>query len=216
MEVFCVETKEQVAEWAWNRTQPDTLGQKTAVFGKQFNFAYVTVESNNHGPVTLDHLREDYPWAQIYSMPSAQQTGNYEDRSLMEMGFRTTQRTKPIIIGILRTNLARKVGDESVAWDKRGVIIHSPLLKSELSTFIENENGKLEGQKGCNDDRVIAAAQAVFNLERAGIFAGDGVEDILPDLASENDPFRFENIIKGMCNGSTQGLPISRQHQPGT
>jgi hypothetical protein len=47
--------------------------------------------------------------------------------------------------------------------------IHSPLLRSELGSFVEKENGKLEAESGCMDDRVMAMAHAVAAVERAAI-----------------------------------------------
>ena len=198
-EVFDLVTGDQVAEYAHNKIEPDSFGHKVTDLGETFNNAFIVVESNNHGPMTLDTIRNrDYPPMLIYSMEQA--GSSYEDRTLMSMGFRTSIRTKPIMIGKLRMLLAK-------AW-----IIHSPILNGELSTFIEHEDGKLAGQKGCKDDRVMAGACAAIGMEHAGLYAGNG-DDLLemtsPDPAKY--PFTLEGIVKE-CQSKGKNFPISEQH----
>ncbi len=198
-EVFDITAGEQVAEYAHNRLEPDAFGDKVTDLAEAFNNAFIVVESNNHGPMTLDRIRDrDYPPMLIYSM---EQAGvSYEDRTLMTMGFRTSVRTKPIMVGKLRHLLARN-------W-----IIHSPTLNGELSTFIEHEDGKLAAQTGCKDDRVMASACAAIGMEHAELYAGNG-EDVLemssPDPA--RDPFTLEGIVKEL-EGKGRGFPVSPQH----
>jgi hypothetical protein len=193
IQIFHAESGEQVAEYAHNRIEPDTLGVKAAELGRLFNEAYITVESNNHGPVTLDALRdEDYPQHLIYSMESAGSA--YEDKTLMQLGFRTSVRTKPIMLGKLRTLLAK-------TWT-----IHSTDLKSELSTFIEHEDGKLAAQDGCKDDRVMAAACAAMGAERAMLYSGDGREtEILATKDPARYPFTLEGIIGSLSDNTRKG-----------
>ena len=199
-EVFDITIGEQVAEYAHNRIEPDTLGGKIVDLAEHFHNAYIVVESNNHGPMTLDRIRDrDYPPMLIYSM---EQAGvSYEDKTLMQMGFRTSMRTKPIMVGKLRALLAR-------SWT-----IHSPALNGELSTFVEHKDGKLAAQKGCKDDRVMAGACAAIGLEHADLYAGNGERDILdmrsPDPA--RDPFTLEGIIKD-CQGKGSRFPVAAQH----
>lgn len=198
-EIFDITSGEQVGEYAHNRVEPDILGGKVVDLAEHFNNAYIVVESNNHGPMTLDRIRErDYPSMLIYSMEQA--GASYEDKSLMQMGFRTSMRTKPIMVGKLRSLLAKQ-------W-----VIHSPALNGELSTFIEHEDGKLAAQSGCKDDRVMAGACAAIGLEHADLYAGDG-ESLLdmssPDPARE--PFTLDGIIKE-CSTRNTKYPISPQH----
>ena len=116
----------------------------------------------------------------------------------MRMGFRTTSRTKPIIVGKLRTALASDV------------IIHSPILKGELDTFIEHEDGTLGAQDGAKDDRVMAAAMAVYGMESAAIFSGDGRAPVMEmAVGAEPDPFVLDNILKALAKRGSGDLPIS-------
>lgn len=200
-QVFDLTAGEQVAEYAHNRIEPDVFGDKVTDLAEYFNNAFIVVESNNHGPMTLDRIRRrDYPSMLIYSM---EQSGvSYEDRTLMSMGFRTSVRTKPIMVGKLRALLAQ-------SWT-----IHSPTLNGELSTFIEHEDGKLAAQKGCKDDRVLAAACAAIGMEHAELYAGNGEADI---EMSSRDPARYPFTLDGIveeCAGKGRGFPVSPQHVP--
>ncbi|KKM13873.1 hypothetical protein LCGC14_1711840, partial [marine sediment metagenome] len=68
-EVFDLTAGEQVAEYAHNKIEPDAFGDKVTDLAEYFNNAFIVVESNNHGPMTLDRIRDrDYPPMLIYSM----------------------------------------------------------------------------------------------------------------------------------------------------
>ena len=204
VQVICVQTGEQVAELASNKIPPDLLGKRLADLGRMFNNAFITVESNNHGPVTLDYLRKDYPFALIYdSNGNAGGARELDEPELMELGFRTTSRSKPIMIGRLRTELA---GD---------MVIHSSKLKGELATFIEHDTGKLAADKGCHDDRVMALACANMGIERAALMAASGFSTI--DLSQDKngtykDPFMLDSILQSVADGKKRG-PIAAQHK---
>lgn len=194
IEVICVDTMEQVGEFDSNRIEPDVLAFEIAKWGHLFNDAYVVVEQNNHGLVTLAYLRDKYPVYLIHT----QKTGNTSGlpRSLAKMGLKTTARTKPLMLGRLRHVLA----DE--------VIIHSELLMNQLTTFIETDEGKLEASAGCHDDLVIAAACAVWGLDRGIINMKQKIE--MPKFMTP-DPFSFEEIIKELRQRGG-AFPISPQH----
>ncbi len=199
-QIFDLKTGDQVAEYAHNRIEPDIFGEKIVDLALLFNGAFIVVESNNHGPLTLDRIRaRDYPPSLIYSMEQA--GASFEDKSLMQMGFRTSARTKPIMIGRLRSLLAKN-------W-----IVHSPLLYGELSTFVEHEDGKLSAQNGCYDDRVMAAACAAMGLDHAIIYAGDGRESMrrFGPTDATKDPFTLDHVIDEL-GGKGKGFPIAPQH----
>lgn len=198
MEVFCLDTQEQVAEYAHNRIEPDIFGDKVTDIANLFNGAFIVVESNNHGPITLDSIRSrQYPDILIYSMDQART--EFEDKSLMQMGFRTSARTKPIMIGKLRTAVAHD-------WT-----IHSELLRGEFSTFIEHENGRLAAQDGCHDDRVMASACAIMGLERAALYATPTAKKQHAIRNAYKDPFLLDNIINEM-QGRGNKFPVAPQH----
>lgn len=198
IEVFCLDTQEQVAEYAHNRIEPDALGFKVVDLSKMFNNAFCVVESNNHGPVTLGAMRQSgLEEHLIYSMETAGIAG-YEDTSLMQLGFRTTVRTKPIMIGKLRTAVAN-------SWT-----VHSEMLHDEMSTFIEHENGSLAAQDGCHDDRVMASACALMGVERAALVSREE-RSADYDRRKFKDPFVLDNLIEEL-QGRRKSFPVSPQH----
>jgi len=194
IQVVCIETMEQVAEWRSNKTAPDILASHIKDIGECFNGAFVVVESNNHGIVTLAYLDDIYPAYLIYTKPNPQQG---DEGRLNSLGWRTTSKSKPMMIGALRKALATTL------------VIHSPVLRAELSTFIEHESGEIKAEMGCHDDTVIAIACAVVGLEQAGLVLGDSI--LLPKRVVA-DPFTFENIIKELQGARSSEFPISQQH----
>jgi len=192
IEVFCIETAEQVAEYTNNKIDPDTFGHKIAAVGKRFNTAYTVVENNNHGILTVATLRDIYDTSMIYKEP-AQKRGQ-EDQRLSKIGYKTTVRSKPLMIGRLRGLFAKE-------WT-----IHSPLLRTQLSTFIEHESGKLEAQDGCEDDLVIGAACAGVGLNKAAILASPQKFIEVPPV----DPFMLDTILNEL-RGRNDEYPVKPQ-----
>lgn len=194
VEVFCLETAEQVAEYTTNRIDPEVFASKIVMVAAPFH-AYVVPEQNNHGILTVSCLKDKYPRYLIHSPKSTQTTD--EEKRLFNIGYRTTTRTKPLMIGKLRSLLANE-------WT-----IHSPILRSQLTTFIEHENGKLAAQDGCEDDAVIAAACAATGMNQAAMRARRTL--LSTGVPLERDPFLLDNIIKEMRQGGGS-YPIAWQH----
>ncbi len=193
IEIFCLETGEQVAEYTNNRIDPEAFAGKVEAVCQGWQ-AYVTVEQNNHGILTLATLKKSYPNHLLHSDPAT--ATNKEENRLFNLGYKTTVRNKPLMIGRLRTLLAKE-------WT-----IHSPLLKSQLSTFIEHENGKLEAQEGCEDDLVMAAACAGVGSNRAALLASPGAA---VTRSSPTDPFILEGLLEEL-RGAGERFPIRPQH----
>ncbi len=185
-EVFCLDTAEQVAEFASAWTEPDTLAGELATLGRRFNNAYIAVERNNHGGTTLSHLLDAYPQYLVHrgsaGAPSTQEILS----RLSHYGTNVTPANRGIILGTTRQLL------------KDVFTIHSPALKAELDTFIEKD-GKVQADEGCFDDRVMACAHALITVEQAGIMSAVD-EQVQRD--AEPDPFSFEGIFKEQ--GQTQ------------
>jgi hypothetical protein len=143
---------EQVAEWVSDTVSPDILAKKVIELGHHYNDAFVTVETNNHGAVTLLKLIEGFPKESPVIEGYPQHLLYQNDKStdnLLGYGYKTTVRTRPIIIGGLRKEFLE------------GFVIHSPACKDELNTFIEDDNNKLVAAEGCFDDRVLSLAIGV-------------------------------------------------------
>ena len=141
------ESFEQAFEWASDCVDPDELAYEIGRLAREYNMAFVVPELNNHGLATIETLRRIYPPSLIL------QRYQYDKREGIEktdrLGWLTTQKTKSQLV----TNLRRAL--------RNGLKVYSEWLRSELSTFVEHEDGRLGAQSGCYDDRVIAMALAV-------------------------------------------------------
>ena len=83
--------------------------------------------------------------------------------------------------------------------------IHSTLLRDELATFVEKENGSTEADEGCFDDRVIALALAIYVSKTALLYQTSEGQDF---SQRNQDPFLLDNIIKELVGRRSQ-VPIS-------
>lgn len=192
-EIYCVETQEQVGEYINNRIDPEQFAYKLAELGRMFNTAFSVVEQNNHGILTLATLEKVYSRSSIYIDRTTQTRS--EEASLFNLGYKTNARTKPLMIGRLRGLLARD-------WT-----IHSTILRTELSTFIEDESGKLRAQDGCHDDCVIASACAATGYNKAALRVMRPVET----FSNLRNPFLMDNIIKELQSRGGGDWPIRSQ-----
>jgi hypothetical protein len=192
MEIICLETQEQVGEWVYDRLGPDELGLKAAQLGRVYNNAFITVERNNHGIVTLKTLRDSYDKRLIYR-------DTFGKDMLMTSGFATSSRIKKEgAVGFLRTMLVEEL------------TIHSPQLKSELDTFVEKEDGRLEAEDGYNDDRVMAMTMCVVGIGKA---VRAHIEPVRPEPIGVR-PFTLEHIIDEL-RARGKKFPIPPQHRLG-
>jgi len=183
----------QVGEYVVDNVPPDLLAFKIKYIGEMFNDAFVTVESNNHGGMTLLELKKIYPMHLLYSSKE-------DTEVVLEFGYRTTSKTKPLLIN----NLRKEFTD--------GFKIVSPGLKDELSTFVETEEGKLQAQEGCFDDRVMAAAICQMGARKAFL------KEILVSeqnrkVISTHNPFSLDSILHEFNRKSTRNFPIPPQHR---
>jgi hypothetical protein len=138
--------RRQVAVWR-GICHPDVFANILVTLGYHYNSATIAPERNNHGLVTCVALRDaNYPY--IYT---EQPEGTLEDRDSINLGFFTSERTKPLIIDKLR-ELDREGGIE----------ISDPTTLAEMMTFVVTENGKMEAEGGTHDDCVMALAIAAY------------------------------------------------------
>ena len=195
-EIFCLETEEQVAEYINNKIEPDIFAHKLADLGRRYNEAYIGCESNNHGILTLKTLVEwsharsapTYAAHKVYRTPSPRSTAAKDAvQTVASLGVRTTKRSKPYIIGMLRKKLSSTA------------VIHSPVLKNELSTFVEHPDGSMSAADGCLDDTVMAAGMAFFVQSRGAMTLVDSPVTQEEKVTAQN--FTFESIIKEMTLG---------------
>lgn len=102
----------------------------------------MAVERNNHGHAVLLKLDEKFDYWNLYK---------YAENKL---GYLTNLLTRPVMLDSLKEVLE----DESFT-------VNDPDLFNECLTFVE-DNGKLQAQKGKNDDAVMATAIAVIIISK--------------------------------------------------
>ncbi len=145
VEVLCLETNSQVAEYVDNFTSPDAFASIITWIAKLFNNAHINLETNNHGGVTATELIKAYPRDLLFNKSGL--TGN-----VYNIGTQTTRTTKLILMGNLRKSLSE------------GLTIVSTYLQGELNSFIEKPvsdlSSRLEATPGAHDDSVIALGMA--------------------------------------------------------
>lgn len=194
LEIICLETNEQVGEYCNNQIDPQAFADTVKEIGDIFFFPFTVIENNNHGVLTLARLADIYPSDKLYK--EVDNKGD-EDTHLLSLGHRTNSRTKPLLIGTARATLAE------------GLVVHSPVLNSELSTFIEHPNGKLAAQEGCTDDTVIAMAEAIRGINRAATFKAK--KERARNKHIITSPFAVNQILKEMEKKGRE-YPISPQN----
>lgn len=122
--------------------------------GTYYNNAKIVVESNNHGLVTLTYLKN----INYYNIYYKRQLDQRTNRETNKLGFMTTGRTKPILI------------DEfNKLFRERELIINGKELLSEMSTYVEDDDGKMGASHNNYDDRIMAACLAMQGLKQVYI-----------------------------------------------
>jgi hypothetical protein len=136
------EDKEQVAVWRAH-VHPDYFAEVLVALGRHFNDALIAVENNGHGLLTAVKLRDSgYP--NIYTEVTE---GNLSDRDTIRIGFRTTVKTKPLIIDRLRASLR-----------EQDIEIYDKTTLREMLSYVVTESGNMEAEEGCYDDCVMSLA----------------------------------------------------------
>lgn len=133
--------KNQVAIWH-GHTHPDHFASVLDALGRWYCDAKIAVESNNHGLLTCVRLSKDLLYPNFYTEVVKDKT---TDRDTVKLGFSTNLKTKPMIVDQLRADMR----DRAVSLRDRGTLL-------EMRSFVVTEEGKIEAEKGCHDDRVMA------------------------------------------------------------
>jgi len=139
--------KRQVAIYR-SQVHPDYFATVLNHLGHFFNTARIAVENNNHGILTSTRLGKDLAYPNLYFETSVdKQTEN----ETVTYGFRTTVKTKPLIIDKLRQ-----------AFRERDIQVNDKTTLRECMTYVVKDDGKLEAEAGCFDDCVMSLAIANF------------------------------------------------------
>lgn len=118
--------------------------QKMPVFivewGEIYNNAFIIIENNEGaGTYISSVLKLSYDYPNLFYEKKKGKTDS-------EPGFRTTQKTRPQILDILKSFLDNEI-----------LILHDAETVSELSTFVL-KNDKYQADDGCHDDLVMSLA----------------------------------------------------------
>lgn len=125
----------------------DLYAEQMYCLGMYYHEALIGIETNySRHPMRV--LQKKYGYPNLYMR---QRLDKLTDKTEEVVGFETTVRTKPIIIGEL-VELMR---------DDPTIEVDVPTLK-EMTTFVKKENGKQEAIEGAHDDLVMAKAIAHF------------------------------------------------------
>lgn len=99
--------------------------------------AFVVPEANNHGLVVVVALRE----AAVERIYTRSTWDAVEKKFVPQLGFATSAKTRPLLIGRAREALKTQAVD-----------VRDPQLFEEMSTFVIGDAGREDHLDGCNDD----------------------------------------------------------------
>ena len=157
----------------------DLYAEQMYCLGMYFHEALIGIEINySRQPTRI--LQKKYNYPNLYMR---ERLAGASDKPIMDYGFETTSRTKPIIIGELVETM------RNAPWCEVDV----PTLK-EMTTFVKKENGKLEAIDGCHDDLVMAKAIAHFISKKQ---TNQWIE-----VVPEDTSFIEENFTFGEAGGN--------------
>lgn len=146
--VMCVRTREQVAEYASNRSRPRAFAKVCYDLAHRYNkpgryMPLMVVERNNHGHAVLLELEEHLHYENLYAYKDG---ANGTEKVV---GWKTDLVTRPIMV------------DAFIDGVENGTMkLNSVEALGECLTLIDND-GKIEAVEGENDDRIIAGALAL-------------------------------------------------------
>ena len=156
----------------------DLYAEQLYCLGKYYHDALIGIEINySRQPTRILQKKFNYP-----NLYMRERLDGASDKTVLDYGFETTSRTKPIIIGEL-VELMR--GNPAVEVD-------ISTLK-EMTTFVRKDNGKLEALDGCHDDLVMALAITHFISKKQ---THNWIEAIPEDNDFITENFEF-NIPEG-------------------
>lgn len=135
--------------------EPSRFADELAKIGFTYNRALIGIETepSAHGLSTATKLRDGgYP-----RMYYTKQLASRSKRAIERIGWLSTQGTKRVLIDSLAAYL-----------DDGGKLVDKDTI-AELMTYGVMENGQMEAQDGCFDDRVISMALAIYLTHHAGL-----------------------------------------------
>lgn len=153
IEVVRQSTGEEVAQVS-GKISPHELAKKLGIMARLFPDHTAIIERNNHGHSVINYAKEDST-IQLYRTTI---TDKILDKTTDKIGWDTTESSKSVAID----GLSRSLEDQAC-------IPHSAETFEELRTFVHGERGKMGGQPGKHDDRVMALSLASIAAKRIEI-----------------------------------------------
>ncbi len=146
-------THEEVAVWH-GRMDPDLAADVMVALGKEYNQALLVPETNHYGMILIAKMVKLRKYPRIFRrerIEKATRDAQQQDPEAhyMEYGFWTTGPAKDNMIELLQ---------EAVR--DRALTIHEPEFWDEARTYVRDEDGSTDAEKGKHDDRVMRAAIA--------------------------------------------------------
>lgn len=188
LEIFSITEGRQVGEWVSNKFEPHRFASAIRPILDAFGNPYINIERNNQGILTIKEFMQFYPPRSLHmSRPPKAEIDEYG--KIADFGTFTSAKNRTDVIGALR----KACIDEFA--------IHSPILKGEMDSFVEKENGKCEAQEGCNDDTIMAAAMSLYVAPK--VAARFGYKNSLLNPRS-SDPFSLDYILDELETRYTQ------------
>jgi len=138
-------SRRQVAMWR-GLVHPDYFAEVLQTLGFYYNTARIAPENNNHGILTSVKLGRDLAYPNVYTEVAE---GKLNDTHSISIGFRTTVKTKPLIIDRLRASCR-----------ENEIKINDKTTLREMLSYVVTESGSMEAEEGCHDDTVMALAIA--------------------------------------------------------
>ena len=142
--------KSKVVATFYDRVPLRDFTQQVLVGLKKFS-PLVVVESNSYGLAIIENLRDD-GYVHMYRRTKYDKISN---RWSEHLGFSTTQQSRPILLSRLHQWVSKQHLDPTC-----------PRIKTEMNTFIYNEKGRPEADKGKHDDLVFALGLALVGLDQ--------------------------------------------------
>lgn len=143
---------EQMMAWASNDIPVYKFAEIVDCIGRFFNYAFIAVERNSFGTPMLEKLRKDYGYLNLLK----QKVFNQRGQRRTQLGFQTTNVTKPILIA-----------DMVESFDLNMIVIEDVDTLEEMKIYQDND-GKLGNKRGnkLHDDLVISVAMAIQAMKQ--------------------------------------------------
>jgi len=145
---------QQVASFYANDVPVYKFAEIVNELGRFYNYAFICVERNSLGLPLLERLRKDYGYMNLLKQKVFDQRGKRK----MQLGFQTTNVTKPIIIN-----------DMKEMFELNLINIECVQTLEQMKIYQEDNKGRMGNKKGQNnhDDLVIAVAMACQAMKQA-------------------------------------------------